>query len=79
MKFLPDACRVPLIGYQINDRENRRSNREWTSQRHRQHWVYYSERIQTKQAKMQHRRLKREATRTLQKENEPTRTLQKRE
>ena len=42
---------------QVNVRENRGGNQEWTIQRHLQHWVHTGRR-QTKQ-KTQHRKLKR--------------------
>ena len=44
---------------QINVRENRRDNQEWTIQRHRQHWAHNIQDEDKKQTKTQHRKLKR--------------------
>jgi hypothetical protein len=41
--------------YNVNVRENRKSNRQWTIQRHRQHWEQDTERRQPKE---KHRKLK---------------------
>ena len=35
--------------YNVNARENRKGNRQWTIQRHRQHWEQDTERRQAKQ------------------------------
>jgi len=43
-----------LAVYYINVRENRRSNQEWTIQRHWQHWAYKTQYEDKENAKTQH-------------------------
>jgi len=55
---------VSLTFLQINARENRRANQEWTIQRNWQHWVHNTQDEDKQSKKIQHRKLKSWATRT---------------
>jgi len=49
---------------QINIRENRRGNQEWTIQRNWKHWIHKTQDEDKQNKKAQHRKLKRSLTRT---------------